>query len=110
MCSSDLNAASLKSSDYALWAPRLRERLEPLAPRIICFHGITAYRAFTRYALGAPTESVRIGLQERLVGESFVFVTPNPSPANAHYRVEDQTRCYDDLAAILSRLPIALDR
>src|SRR5581483_4445785 len=32
------NASTLTPADYAAWAPRLLERLAPLAPRVVCFH------------------------------------------------------------------------
>ena len=50
------NAASLKRSDYALWAPRLTERLVWCDASMVCFHGVTGYRAFVRYALDSPKE------------------------------------------------------
>ena len=42
-----------------------------------------------------------LGAQERRVGETRLFVVPNPSPANAHFRPEDQTDWYDRLADFL---------
>ncbi len=103
------NAASLKRSDYALWAPRLTERLVWCDASMVCFHGVTGYRAFARYALDSPKEPTPLGLQERMLGNARIFLAPNPSPANAHFRVEDQTRFYDELSDLLeteqSRIP-----
>jgi double-stranded uracil-DNA glycosylase len=103
------NAASLKPSDYALWAPRLLDRLEACGASMVCFHGVTGYRAFARYALDSPKEPTPLGPQERRLGDARIFLAPNPSPANAHFRVEDQTRFYDQLSDLLtieqSRIP-----
>ena len=46
------NASSIKPSDYALWAPRLLERLERCGAGMICFHGVTGYRAFCSLRAG----------------------------------------------------------
>jgi len=96
------NAATLKPSDYALWAPRLLERLDACGASMVCFHGVTGYRAFARYALDSPKEPTPLGLQERTLGGVRIFLAPNPSPANAHFRVDDQTRFYDELSDHLS--------
>ncbi|MFN0069991.1 MAG: mismatch-specific DNA-glycosylase [Chloroflexota bacterium] len=95
------NAALLRPADYALWSPQLLERLKLYQPRVACFQGVTGYRAFTRYALNAPNEPAPLGLQARRLGDIRIVVAPNPSPANAHYRVEDLTRCYDELQTLL---------
>src|SRR5262249_20175287 len=46
------NASALGPGDYAAWAPVLLEKLERFAPRVACFHGLTAFRPFARYGLG----------------------------------------------------------
>ena len=96
------NAASLKPSDYALWAPRILDRLEGCGASMVCFHGVTGYRAFARYALDSPKEPTPPGLQERRLGNARIFLAPNPSPANAHFRVEDQMRFYDELSDLVT--------
>ena len=95
------NASALRPADFAEWAPRLAERLDPLAPRVVCFHGTIAFGAFRRYALGQPRAAVALGAQRERVGGARVFVVPNPSPANAHFTPADQTAWYDRLAAYL---------
>jgi len=95
------NASTLRPADFAEWAPRLRERLAPCRPRVVCFHGTMAYRPFARYGLGLPDTPVELGPQTVEIGPSRIFVVPNPSPANAHFRPEDQTAWYDRLADFL---------
>jgi double-stranded uracil-DNA glycosylase len=99
------NAAALTPADYAEWAPRLLRRLEVYAPGVACFHGVTGYRAFARHALGDPRPDVALGPQARRLGATRLFVAPNPSPANAHFRLEDQVAWYDRLAAFLEETP-----
>ena len=45
-------AAHLKPEEYRQAAPDLRERLLPLAPRLLCFHGMMSFRPFLRHGLG----------------------------------------------------------
>ncbi len=96
-------ASGLKAADYRQWAPVLREKLERFRPRIACFHGMTGYKAYLKYGEGA-TEAPELGLQERCVGESRIFVIPNPSPANAQYSLDDLVGWYRKLAEFKGEL------
>ena len=88
---------------FQTWAPRLLDRLYTYQPRVACFQGTTGYRAFARYALNEMPANLELGPQPRQVGQSRLFVVPNPSPANAHFRLEDQIAWYDRLADFLDR-------
>ena len=96
------NAAGLKPADFDEWAPRLLERLERYRPGVACFQGLMAWRAFARYGLGEPKPVSELGPQARRVGETRLYVVPNPSPANAHFTPADQTAWYDRLAEALA--------
>ena len=95
------NASQVTPALFTEWAPRLLARIEQLQPRVAAFHGVTAYRAFARYAVGEPKPTHGLGAQERRIGETRLFIVPNPSPANAHFRPEDQVAWYDRLADFL---------
>ena len=95
------NAAELDPADFARWAPRLLQRLRRVAPRVACFHGLTAYRPFLALALGIDGRVPVLGPQPEVVGSTRLFVVPNPSPANAHFTLADQTTWYDRLADFL---------
>ncbi len=71
------------------------------APRVVCFHGITGYRAFARYALDSDRSDWTLGAQPLGMGIVRLYVIPNPSPANAHFRLDDLIRWYDRLASFL---------
>jgi TDG/mug DNA glycosylase family protein len=43
-----------------------------------------------------------LGHQPELVGAIRLYVVPNPSPANAHFTLTDQTAWYDRLAEFLA--------
>ncbi len=98
--------SGLKAADYRRWAPLLRGKLLQYRPRLVCFHGLMAYKAYLRYAEGEKA-APELGRQPRLVGESGVFVVPNPSPANARYSIEDLAGWYDKVAAALAKTGIA---
>jgi TDG/mug DNA glycosylase family protein len=92
--------SGLKAADYRRWAPQLREKLLQCQPRMVCFHGLMAYKAYLRYAEGEKA-APELGLQPHAVGHSEVFVVPNPSPANARYSVEALASWYDEVAAAM---------
>jgi TDG/mug DNA glycosylase family protein len=96
------NAADLKATDFEKWAPRLVERLLRYRPSVACFHGLTAYRPFSDIALRRIDRLPRLGPQPEVVGATRLYVVPNPSPANAHFTLADQTAWYDRLADFLA--------
>ncbi len=96
-------ASDLRAADYRCWSPVLRDKLERFSPRIVCFHGVVAYGNFLKYGL-AVTESPGLGPQHREIGVSKVFVTPNPSPANAVYSMDDLIAWYARLRAFREEL------
>jgi TDG/mug DNA glycosylase family protein len=96
------NAAGLTPRDFQEWAPRLIKKLEAYAPRVACFHGLTAYRPFLRSALKCERQPV-LGPQPEVIGGTRLFAVPNPSPANAHFTLRDQTDWYDRVADFLRR-------
>ena len=91
-------ASGLTAADYRRDAPMLREKLLRHAPRIACFHGLTAYRAYLRHGEGIKTaENLELGRQDLEIGASRVFVLPNPSPANARYSLDELASWYREL-------------
>ena len=90
-------ASGLRAADFREWAPVLKRKLQDFQPRIACFHGMTGYKAYLKYGEGVDERPV-LGLQERTIGASRVFVIPNPSPANAQYSLDDLVSWYRQLA------------
>lgn len=97
------NAAELSDQDFEEWTPRLLQKIERFRPRVACFHGVTAYRPFLKMALGCLDRKCAPGPQEKAVGETRLYVVPNPSPANAHVTLAGQTAWYDRLAEFMAR-------
>lgn len=96
----------LTAADFREGASALRERLVSARPRIVSFHGVMAASQYRRYADGSR-DRVSLGLQEWRIGESAVFVTPNPSPANASFSLEDLTAWYARLKELRDQLKAA---
>ena len=69
-------SGDLRKSDFAGSAERLERVALDLKPRAIGFVGKEAYR-------GAFGERPELGLQERRLDETALFVLPSTSPANA---------------------------
>ena len=95
------NASELKPAEFEQWVPHLVEKLECYKPRVACFHGLTGFRPFLRYALKSDRKPT-LGAQPELIGATRLFVVPNPSPANAHFTPKDQAEWYDRLAEFIA--------
>jgi TDG/mug DNA glycosylase family protein len=95
------NASELTPRDFIIWTPILLEKLRRYAPRIACFHGLTAYRPFHNLALKSSVTPPVLGPQPERIGDTRLFVVPNPSPANAHFTLADQTDWYNRLSDFL---------
>ena len=63
---------------------------------IACFHGMMGYRPFVKQ-LDPGTARPVLGEQPIYIGQTRIFVVPNPSPANAHASLESQIAWYDRL-------------
>jgi TDG/mug DNA glycosylase family protein len=95
------NARELDPREFEVWVPRLMAKLRRLKPKVACFHGLTGFRPFLKHALKKESLS-QLGLQAQMIGQTRLFVVPNPSGANAHFTVADQTSWYDQLADFIS--------
>lgn len=87
-------ADELTTDEILAGGVRLRGLVEQVRPAWLAVVGITAYRtAFT-----APRAAV--GPQDAAVGETRVWVLPNPSGLNAHWQLPDMTAEYGRLRAL----------
>lgn len=93
------NASSLRAADYRKGAPDLRDKLCRYAPAIAWFHGKVACRHYLRVT-GVAYDRLEWGKQDWKIGTATVFVTPNPSPANAAWSLADLTDWYSALACL----------
>ena len=92
----------LRVADYKEWAPILKEKLMQYQPSIAWFHGKGAYQHYLKYA-DNHDRKITLGVQKNYIGKSHVFITPNPSPANAQYSLDDLIKYYNELVSFQIR-------
>ena len=80
-------SGDLRRADFAGAAERLERIAVELRPGAIGFVGKEAYR-------GAFGERPELGLQERRLGETRLFVLPSTSPANAAVPWDERLRWF----------------
>ena len=100
--------SALRAADYREGAPALREKLLRYQPLIAWFHGKEAYRNYLKHT-GLSVKSLVWGEQSQLIGCSHVFVTPNPSPANAAFSLPMLVAWYEKLAVLRDALTTATE-
>jgi TDG/mug DNA glycosylase family protein len=84
-------ADELAVEEFVAGGKELRARVKRYSPRYLAVLGVGAYRiAFDR-------PKATLGLQEETIGETQVWVLPNPSGLNAHYRARDLARLFAQL-------------
>jgi double-stranded uracil-DNA glycosylase len=84
-------ADQLAPEELVTGGRRLLTKVRRYRPRFIALLGISAYRA----AFGKPEAT--LGLQPETLGESRLWVLPNPSGLNAHYQLKDLARLFREL-------------
>jgi TDG/mug DNA glycosylase family protein len=96
-------AHQVRAADFRAGAARLATAVDACRPRVLWFHGATAYRAFCRQVLQAQA-TVEPGVQPQVFAGAPIFVTPNPSPANARYSLDELIGRYRELADFVAAL------
>ncbi|MBJ6999770.1 G/U mismatch-specific DNA glycosylase [Streptomyces sp. SID4946] len=84
-------ADELTAEEYAEGGRLLTEKVRQLAPRWLAVVGVTAYRA------AFADRTARIGPQQRTIGDTRIWVLPNPSGLNAHWTVATMAEEYGRL-------------
>ena len=84
-------SGDLRKADFAGAADRLERIAEELRPAWIGFVGKEAYR-------GTFGERAELGVQERRLDETRLFVLPSTSPANAAVPWEERLRRFEELS------------
>jgi TDG/mug DNA glycosylase family protein len=84
-------ADELSAEEFVKGARRLVKKVERYRPACVAFLGVTAYRT----AFARPRATV--GRQQEKLGESAIWVLPNPSGRSAHYRLADLAVLFREL-------------
>lgn len=66
-------------------------KVEKFKPKILAVLGLGAYR--TAY----NNKDAKLGLQDEKIGETLVWLLPNPSGLNAHYQLADFVELFTEL-------------
>ena len=99
--SPSVSAISVTPAMYREGVPRLCATLRECRPRMVAFHGMTGFRPFLRWGLNSA-EKADWGLQPHSLEGIPLWVLPNPSGANAHFKPADLVAGYNRLADYLS--------
>jgi TDG/mug DNA glycosylase family protein len=91
-------SGDLRRADFAGSAQRLEALAQELVPAWIGFVGKEAYR-------GTFNERPELGLQERRLGQTRLFVLPSTSPANAAVLWAERHHWFTELAGLSDPVP-----
>ena len=81
-------ASELTATELTAGMPVLVDKVLHYRPRILAILGVSAYRATF-----ARPQAV-LGCQEEQIGDTRLWVLPNPSGLNAHFQLDDLARWY----------------
>ena len=77
---------------------KLAAKVRRFRPQVLAILGLGAYRT----AFGKP--KAVIGRQDETIGQTLVWVLPNPSGLNAHYQAKDLARLFAQLKVVSDKL------
>lgn len=86
-------ADELGAEEFRAGARQLTAKVEQLRPRWLAVVGVTAYRT------AFEERDATVGPQQRTLGETGVWVLPNPSGLNAHWSLEGMAEEFGRLRA-----------
>jgi TDG/mug DNA glycosylase family protein len=90
---------TLRPDEYVAGRARLRAKVRRYQPEIVAMVGLTVFRAMFPERKGP----IALGLQPERLGDSEVFVLPNPSGRNANYSHAEMLAAFRALKRHLSR-------
>lgn len=96
------NGSQLRAADYRQWAPVLKEKLLEYRPQAAWFHGRQAWQYYLKHAEGLRDDEPAWGEQAYRIDGIPVYVSPNPSPANAAFSLETLITYYRGLKGYIS--------
>jgi TDG/mug DNA glycosylase family protein len=79
----------------------LRRKILRYRPAVVALIGVTVFRGLFPDRRGA----VALGRQPERIGDSVIFVLPNPSGRNANYSYAEMVAAFRALARFASRKP-----
>ncbi len=77
------SAAELSKEELRVGFELLKEKVIKMTPKVVAILGVGAYRA------ASGNKGAAIGKQPEKIGDSVLWVLPNPSGINANYQMDD---------------------
>ena len=90
---------ALRPDEYVAGRKRLLAKVGKYRPRVSALVGVTVFRAMFPEHRGP----VRLGLQPQTIGDSALFVLPNPSGRNANFSYAEMLAAFKRLRRFLRR-------
>jgi len=84
-------ADDLSSDELIKGAKNLRRKVLRWKPKVLGVLGASAYR------IAFGKQKAKLGPQEERIGDTIVWLLPNPSGLNAHYQVDALAELYREL-------------
>jgi TDG/mug DNA glycosylase family protein len=84
-------AAELTDEEMRAGLPRLKSKVRRFQPRVLAVLGISAFRT----AFAQP--EAQLGRQTETIGNTILWVLPNPSGLNAHYQAADLAKLFREV-------------
>ena len=90
---------TLEAHEFVSGRATLRRKILRYRPEVVALVGVTVFRAMFPDRKGAVT----VGVQPERIGESAVFVLPNPSGRNANFTYAEMLASYRALRRFVDR-------
>lgn len=84
-------ASELSADELVAGGSELEKKVRRYRPKFLAVLGVTVYRT----AFARPL--AKLGLQQETIGQTSIWVLPNPSGLNAHYQPKDLARLFREL-------------
>ena len=91
-------ADSLTKEEVIVGGRQLARKVRRYQPRFLAVLGMGAYR------LAFAQPQARVGRQQLTIGNTILWVLPNPSGLNANYQQRELTRLFRELKAAVAEL------
>lgn len=90
---------TLDPAEYVVGRLKLRRKILRYKPAVVAMVGVTVFRAMFPERKGA----VALGLQSERIGDTAVFVLPNPSGRNANFTYAEMLAAFRALKRNVTR-------
>lgn len=89
-------ADELEAQELVRGAAVLTRKVKKYRPEVLGMVGLTAYRTAFR------DPKAKVGLQDRKIGSTEIWLLPNPSGLNAHHQPADLARLFGELRSYVA--------